>query len=46
MKKETRMVVYDTKLLILHEMLTVLAGIGTVLTIVELLLSEYKPKRL
>ena len=35
-----------TSVLILHETLTVLAGIGTVLTIVGLLLSEYKPKRL
>lgn len=35
-----------TSVLILHETLTVLAGIGTVLTVVGLFLSEYKPKRL
>ncbi len=35
-----------TSVLILHETLTVLAGIGTVLTVVGLFLSEYKPKQL
>ena len=34
-----------TSVLILHEKLTQLAGIGTILTIVGLFLSEYKPKR-
>lgn len=34
-----------TSVLILHEKLTRLAGIGTILTIVGLFLSEYKPKR-
>lgn len=34
-----------TSMLILHEKLTVLAGIGTVLTLTGLFLSEYKPKR-
>ena len=34
-----------TSVLILHEKLTRLAGIGTLLTILGLFLSEYKPKR-
>ncbi|MCB7317357.1 DMT family transporter [Lacrimispora sp. 210928-DFI.3.58] len=34
-----------TSVLILHEQLTVLAGIGTVLTLIGLFLSEYKPER-
>ncbi len=34
-----------TSILILHETLTVLAGIGTVLTVVGLFLSQYKPKQ-
>lgn len=34
-----------TSVLILHEQLTLLAGIGTVLTLVGLFLSEYKPER-
>ena len=34
-----------TSVLILHEKLTVLAGIGTLLTLVGLFLSEYKPER-
>lgn len=34
-----------TSVLILHEKLTRLAGIGTILTILGLFLSEYKPKR-
>ena len=34
-----------TSVLILHEKLTRLAGIGTILTIVGLFLSECKPKR-
>lgn len=34
-----------TSVLILHEKLTLLAGIGTVLTMAGLFLSEYKPKR-
>ena len=33
-----------TSVLILHEKLTVLAGTGTVLTLIGLFLSEYKPK--
>ena len=35
-----------TSVLILHEKLTLLAGIGTVLTLIGLFLSEYKPKRI
>lgn len=34
-----------TSVLILHEQLTLLAGIGTVLTLIGLLLSEYKAER-
>lgn len=34
-----------TSVLILHEKLTLLAGIGTVLTLIGLFLSEYKPER-
>lgn len=34
-----------TSVLLLHEQLTLLAGIGTVLTLVGLSLSEYKPER-
>ena len=34
-----------TSVLILHEKLTLLAGIGTVLTLTGLFLSEYKPER-
>jgi len=34
-----------TSVLILHEQLTLLAGLGTLLTLIGLLLSEYKPKR-
>ncbi len=34
-----------TSILILHEQLTVLAGIGTILTLIGLFLSEYKPER-
>lgn len=34
-----------TSVLILHEQLTLLAGIGTVLTLAGLFLSEYKPER-
>ena len=34
-----------TSVLILHEKLTVLAEIGTVLTLIGLFLSEYKPER-
>lgn len=34
-----------TSVLILHEQLTVLAGIGTILTLIGLFLSEYKPER-
>ena len=34
-----------TSVLILHEKLTVLAGIGTLLTLIGLFLSEYKPER-
>lgn len=34
-----------TSVLILHERLTALAGIGTVLTLAGLFLSEYRPKR-
>lgn len=34
-----------TSVLILHEKLTVLAGIGTILTLAGLFLSEYKPER-
>ncbi len=33
-----------TSVLILHENLTVLAGTGTVLTLIGLFLSEYKPE--
>lgn len=34
-----------TSVLILHEKLTLLAGIGTVLTLIGLFLSEYKPEK-
>ena len=34
-----------TSVIILHEKLTLLAGIGTVLTLIGLFLSEYKPER-
>lgn len=34
-----------TSVLILHEQLTVLAGMGTILTLIGLFLSEYKPER-
>ena len=34
-----------TSVLILHEKLTLLAGIGTVLTLIGLFLSEYNPER-
>lgn len=34
-----------TSVLILHEQLTLLAGIGTVLTLIGLVLSEHKPER-
>ena len=34
-----------TSVLILHEQLTLLAGIGTILTLIGLFLSEYKPER-
>ena len=34
-----------TSVLILHEKLTLLAGIGTVFTLIGLFLSEYKPER-
>lgn len=34
-----------TSVLILHEQLTALADIGTILTLIGLFLSEYKPER-
>ena len=34
-----------TSVLILHEKLTLLARIGTVLTLIGLFLAEYKPER-
>ena len=38
-------ITFITSVLILHEKLTLLAGTGTVLTLIGLFLSEYKPER-